>query len=80
MSIATRAVATLTTNSGVGDLYRMYSQTKRDGAALRLAFIDDDFTERSQSEFDRAYMIKLFDYARAKARAGYPWRNAPPGF
>jgi hypothetical protein len=80
MSIATRAVATLTTNSGVGDLYRMYSQTKRDGAALRLAFIDDDFTERSESEFDRAYMIKLFDYARAKARASYPWRSAPPGF
>jgi hypothetical protein len=80
MSIASRAVATLTTGSGVGDLYRMYAQTKRDGAALRLAFIDGDFTERPKSEFDRMYMIKLFDYARAKARIGFPWRNAPPGF
>ncbi len=30
-TIATRAVATLTTNSGVGDLYRIYALAKRDG-------------------------------------------------
>jgi hypothetical protein len=30
--------------------------------------------------FDHGYMTKLFEYARAKARAGYPWRSAPPGF
>lgn len=80
LSIARRAVATLTTNSGVGDLYRMYAQAKRDGVLLRLAFIDDDFAEPHTTEFDHAYMSKLFNYARAKARAGYPWRNAPPGF
>jgi hypothetical protein len=80
LSIATRAVATLTTNSGVGDLYRMYAQAKRDGVAFRLAYIGDDFAEPHPAEFDHAYMVKLFDYARAKARAGYPWRNGPPGF
>jgi hypothetical protein len=80
LSIATRAVATLITNNGVGDLYRMYAQTKRDGIAFRLAYIGEDFAEPHPAEFDRPYMVKLFDYARAKARAGYPWRSAPPGF
>jgi hypothetical protein len=80
LSIATRAVATLITNSGVGDLYRMYAQTKRDGVVFRLAYIGEDFAEPHPAEFDHPYMVKLFDYARARARAGYPWRSAPPGF
>ena len=80
LSIANRAVATLTTNSGVDDLYRMYALAKRDGVGFRLAFIDDDFAEPHPAEFDRAYMTRLFEYARAKARAGYPWRIGPPGF
>jgi len=79
LSIATRAVSTLTTSSGVGDLYRIYTTTKRDGVGFRLAFIPDEFTEPHESEFDRTYMNRLFEYARAKARAGYPWRRAPPG-
>jgi hypothetical protein len=79
LSIANRAVATLTTTSGVSDLYRIYALAKRDGMGFRLAFIDTDFTEPHPAEFDRPYMIKLFEYARTKARAGYPWRNAPPG-
>ena len=78
-SIATRAVATLTTNSGVGDLYRIYALAKRDGVHLQLAFIGDDFTQPHPAEFDHDYMVKLFDYGRAKARAGFPWRSAPPG-
>jgi predicted patatin/cPLA2 family phospholipase len=79
LSIATRAVSTLTASSGVGDLYRIYATTKRDGVQFRLAFIADDFTEPHRSEFDRTYMNRLFDYARAKARTGYPWLRAPPG-
>jgi hypothetical protein len=79
-AIATRAVATLTTNSGVGDLYRIYALARRDGVRVRLAYIEDDFEQRHLGEFDRQYMTKLFEYARAKAAAGYPWRAAPPGF
>ena len=79
LSIATRAVSTLTTSSGVGDLYRIYTTTKRDGVGLRLAYITDDFTDPHESEFDHTYMNRLFEYARAKARSGYPWRRAPPG-
>jgi hypothetical protein len=79
-AIATRAVATLTTNSGVGDLYRIYALAKRDGVRLQLAYIGDDFEEPHAAEFDRQYMVKLFEYGRAKARSGHPWRGAPPGF
>jgi hypothetical protein len=79
-AIATRAVATLTTNSGVGDLYRIYALAKRDGVRLELAYIGDDFEQPRSAEFDHQYMVKLFEYGRAKARSGYPWRAAPPGF
>jgi predicted acylesterase/phospholipase RssA len=79
-AIATRAVATLTINSGVGDLYRIYALAKRDGVRLQLAYIGDDFEQPHSAEFDRQYMVKLFEYGRAKARAGYPWRAVPPGF
>jgi hypothetical protein len=73
-------VSTLTTSSGVGDLYRIYATTKRDGVGLELAFIQDDFVEPHVSEFDRDYMNRLFDYARTKSSAGYPWWKGPPGF
>jgi predicted patatin/cPLA2 family phospholipase len=79
LSIATRAVSALAASSGVGDLYRIYTTTKRDGVQFRLAFIEDDFTEAHDAEFDRTYMNRLFEYARAKAQSGYPWRRAPPG-
>jgi len=78
-AIATRAVATLTTNSGVGDLYRIYALAKRDGVRLQLAYIGDDFEQPHAAEFERPYMKKLFEYGRAKAHVGYPWRGAPPG-
>ena len=79
-SIAERALTTITTNSGLGDLYRIYLLARRDGIGLRFASIDQDFTEPHRSEFDHTYMTSLFEYARGKARSGYPWRAAPPGF
>jgi hypothetical protein len=81
LSIANRAVSTLTANSGLGDIYRMYALAKRDGVNFRLAYIGRDFTEpHPAADFDHAYLVKLFEYGRAKARSGYPWRSGPPGF
>jgi hypothetical protein len=79
LSIATRAVATLTTSSGLGDLYRIYALARRDHVRLRFAYIGDDFAEPHPAEFDHSYMTKLFEYGGSKARAGYPWRSGPPG-
>src|SRR5258708_40103864 len=55
-------------------------RARRDGVRLRLGYIEDDFEQLHSAEFDRQYMVKLFDYGRAKARSGFPWRRAPPGF
>jgi transposase len=51
-------------------LYRIYALAKRDGVRL----------QPHSAEFDRQYMVKLFEYGRAKARSDYPLRGAPPGF
>jgi len=81
LSIATRAVSTLTTNSGLGDIYRMYALAQRDGVTFKLAYIEDDFTEpRPAADFDHAYLLALFDYGRTKAQGGYRWFRGPPGF
>jgi hypothetical protein len=80
LSIAVRAVGTLTTSSGVGDLYTIYALTKRDGFRFRLAYINDDFVYPHHDEFDHDYITKLFSYARAKAHSDNVWQNAPPGF
>jgi hypothetical protein len=71
LSVNNRAVATLTTSKGL-------DVAKRDGISFRLAFIDEDFAEPHLAEFDHADMMKLFERARAKARAGYTWRACPP--
>ena len=79
LAIAGRAVSTMIGSSGLNDMFRIYATARRDGLAYRLAYIDNDFSEPYRGPFDRAYMTALFEYARAKARAGYPWRHAPPG-
>ena len=81
LSIANRAVSTLTTNSGLGDIYRMYALAQRDGVRFRLAYIGDDFALPHPAEdFQHPYMVALFQYGRAKARYGYSWLSGPPGF
>ena len=42
MSIATRAIGSLTTTQGVGDLYRIFATTQRDGVEFNLAYIPPD--------------------------------------
>ncbi|HEY0223457.1 MAG TPA: patatin-like phospholipase family protein [Pseudolabrys sp.] len=79
IAIALRSVSTLTTSSGIGDLYRIYAITKRDGIAFKLAYIRDDFIEPHPTEFDHDYVAKLFDYGRATAHAGNAWQSEPPG-
>lgn len=82
LSIAGRAISSLIQTQGVGDLYRIYLTTQRDGVDFNLAFIPATFTEQPKEDFDPVYMTKLFDagYAQATAAGGYPWHKSPPGF
>ena len=80
LSIAPRSVSGLLQAQGVGDLFRIYFTSQRDGIDFRLAYIPASFTvKRTTGQFDQAYMQALFAYARDLARAGYPWQEYPPG-
>jgi len=73
-------ISTLIRTQGVGDLYRIYLGTQRDGMDYNLSFIPSDFEEKPKETFDPEYMSKLFDLGYRMAMDGYPWTKAPPGF
>ncbi|WP_072392172.1 patatin-like phospholipase family protein [Hyphomicrobium sp. CS1GBMeth3] len=79
LPIAQRSISTLTKHQGIGDLYRMYAATRRDGIDYNLAAIPADFTGKSSGPFDRAYMVPLFALGQKLGRTGYRWLKAPPG-
>jgi hypothetical protein len=80
LSIVGRSVATLIHSQGIGDLYRMYLQTEKDGVDYSLAFIPPDFTAVHKEEFDTEFMGQLFDHAYQMSRKEYPWQKYPPGY
>lgn len=79
MNIAGRAIASLIHTQGIGDLYRIYSQTQQDGFEFDLAYIDGSFHAEHKEDFDPPFMKALFDYGYQLAKNGYPWKHAPPG-
>jgi predicted patatin/cPLA2 family phospholipase len=79
LSITQRSISTLIKNQGIGDLYRIYSITRRDGIDFNLASIPPDFSDTSDEPFDQKYMIALFDRGYNLASHNYSWVKAPPG-
>jgi hypothetical protein len=80
MSIAMRAIDALTTTQGIGDLYRIYATSERDGIDYNLTFIPPTFNVPHREMFDTGYMKALYDVGRQAAQAGYRWDKYPPGF
>jgi predicted acylesterase/phospholipase RssA len=80
MSIAGRAITSLIQTQGLGDLYRIYLTSKRDGIDFNLAYIPKSFTTKLEEPFENAYMSELFQLGYDMAVKGYPWEKAPPGF
>lgn len=78
--IAVRAIDSLTKSQGIGDLFRLYTYSQRDGIEYHLAYIPKDFNEKSKSEFDTIYMNKLFARGFDMGRAGYVWQKYPPEY
>src|SRR3546814_280191 len=79
-SIAGRAISSLIHSQGIGDLYRIYLTSRRDGIDYNLAFIGPDFDFDHLDEFDQDFLRAPYRYGHDLARQGYPWRKAPPGF
>ena len=80
MSIAARAIGSLTRTQGIGDLYRIYTTTQRDGIDFNLTFIPRSFNTPHLEEFDTNYMRSLYAVGREAALSGYKWEKYPPGF
>lgn len=78
LSIAGRAVSSMIQTQGIGDLYRIFTQTQRDGVEYNLASIPITFREKPDESFDPVYMTKLFEIGYGLARDGYPWEHTPP--
>ena len=79
-SIAGRTIDSLIRTQGIGDMYRIYLETKLDNLSFHLADIPADFDEQSKEPFDKEYMGKLFDLGYRLAKDGYPWLKYPPGY
>jgi hypothetical protein len=80
LGIAVRAMSLMLTSHGVGDLYRTYLNTQRDGIDYNLAWIPAEFKVQPREPFDREYMQKLFDVGFEIGKKGGFWKKVPPGF
>ena len=79
MDIAGRAVSSLIHTQGIGDLYKVYVLTQRDGAGFNLAYIPSSFNAPHSEEFDTEFMRALFQTGYEMSEKGYPWDKLPPG-
>lgn len=80
LSIAARAIDAMITTQGIGDLYRIYLNCKRDDVDFNLAYIPPTFEVKPKEAFDPEYMTKLFQTGYDMVKNGYPWQKTPPGF
>ena len=80
MAIAGNALSKLTSSQGVGDLYRIYMITQRDGIEFNLASIPDEFVANPKEPFDPEEMNRLYYLAYKMAKSGYPWEKFPTGY
>jgi hypothetical protein len=62
----------------IGDVYRIYDVTKRDGTNFNLAYIPETFKVPRTTQFDTAYMRQLYEFGFGHAAAGYWWAKQPP--
>jgi hypothetical protein len=78
LGIAGRSISTMIYTSGFNDVIRMYNRAQVDGVAFHLAYIGADFDRVLPAPFDQGFMRALFEYGRARGRAGGGWVNRPP--
>jgi predicted acylesterase/phospholipase RssA len=80
MTIAMRAIDSLTRTQGIGDLYRVYATTNRDGVDFNLTYIPPTFDVPHKEMFDTNYMRALYNVGLEAGKSGYQWKKYPPGF
>ena len=60
-SLAGKSISSLIRTQGIGDLYRLYLQARRDGIEFNLISMPEEFTLKETTPFDQVYMKALFD-------------------
>jgi predicted acylesterase/phospholipase RssA len=80
ISIASRAITTMIHSQGIGDLYRIYLTTQRDGVEFNLAYIPSHFNHPHLEEFDTAFMKDLYRLGFEASKQHYPWQQLPPDY
>lgn len=80
LAIATRSISTLIKNQSIGDAYKMYAQSQRDGVSFNIASIPADFTVKAKSEFDQGYMRRLYDLGYRLGQGTGVWEKTPPDY
>ena len=80
LDIATRSVSSLIQTQGIGDLYRIFIASQRDGIDFNLAYIPATFSTELKEPFDTAYMNDLFKLGYELGLKGYQWAKTPPGY
>jgi hypothetical protein len=78
--ISGRAINTMIKAAAVGDLYRIYAFTRRDGMGFHYVDIPDDYEPRSKEFFDQEEMNRLFEIGYRLGRSDNPWISTLPGF
>ena len=79
LPIVSRAISSLIATQAIGDLYRIYTITQRDGIDFNLAYIPDSFVPAGEEMFDTKEMTRLYELGHQMAKKGYPWLKAPIG-
>lgn len=77
-SISLKALSMTIENKAVGDLYRIYELTSRDGIDYNLAIIPKSFSLKPNESFDPEYTKALFNLGYKLGKNGYTWKKAPP--
>jgi hypothetical protein len=77
-SIAMKSLSMTIENKAIGDLYRIYEITSRDGIDYNLAIIPNSFDFKAKEAFDPEYTKALFDLGYKLSKNGYNWLKAPP--
>ncbi len=78
--IGLRSFATAGKAAIIGDLFRIFAATEREGAGFNWVTIPENFDLRGTEVFDPVKMSELYELGYAVARRGPEWATKPPGF
>jgi len=79
VSILGKSFSSLTKTSGLGDAYRIYAFTQRDGIDYNYIALPATYEKKSKEPFNHDDMNSLFQIGNKKSITGIKWRKHPPG-